>query len=400
MIFLKVPAGTKVAGITCKAPPPPKQDAGKPHPVGNPPNVTEAKKHVQKMLCRIGAAHDSGQGKLARQLGRLYLSSFAARYLAVLEAAKRLPQHVTTDASTLLSCAEYLNAWNGSQEEVLIRLLKKPEKPDSFRTILEFGLEHRALQALVLPLLKSQARLHPDQYMMWGVHVAIRKVARRLVEGNVWAIETDIHKCYPSFDGEKVPDLLPIPKEVTRQVLLSDTYHLLLGSGIFGPADAGEDDEITFAELFADARRGLPQGSAASPLVAEMLLAPLFHSLPTGGMWIGYADNCLAMGKSGSDVVSMTEALWSALKAHPAGQLRPNKPRVYTPLGPIEFLGHSLRLLNGLVRIDPTLENLEDFEVKLETSLLTIKTAPSTTVRTREVKKLQRYVPLSWSGAF
>jgi hypothetical protein len=45
-------------------------------------------------------------------------------------------------------------------------------------------------------------------------------------EGYAWAIELDIDDCFSSFDGQKVPDLLPLPKQVTRSVLLGQYLNL------------------------------------------------------------------------------------------------------------------------------------------------------------------------------
>jgi Reverse transcriptase (RNA-dependent DNA polymerase) len=61
----------------------------------------------------------------------------------------------------------------------------------------------------------------------------------------------------------------------------------------------------------AAARRGIPQGSAASPLLAEMLLAPLLFQVPEGGkvVVVAYADNILVMAKTASDADAMTESL-------------------------------------------------------------------------------------------
>lgn len=71
--------------------------------------------------------------------------------------------------------------------------------------------------------------------------------------------------------------------------------NLSLGNdGIFGPADDDVDDEDVFPELFADARQGIPQGSAASPFAIEMLLSSVFDQLPACGEAVGYADNTLA----------------------------------------------------------------------------------------------------------
>jgi hypothetical protein len=293
-----------------------------------------------------------------------------------------------------------LNAWTRSDEKVLIQVREKPGNPHRFRTTLEFGIENRARQLLVLRLLKVQANLHPNQYLMRGTHAAIRRVVALLKDGYTWAIETDIHNCYASFDGEKVPDLPPVPKEVTRSILLCGAYILRLPhSGICCPADPGEEDKLISSELFADARQGLPQGSAASPLAVEMLLAPLFDELPTNGECLGYADNFLAMGKAKNDVVSMTSALWSALKAHPAGQFWQNPQKVYAPGDPIEFLGHRIQRFPGMTRIDPTPDNLGQFDHKMDIGLRAIKAASSKAVRMKRIWKLQAYVT-SWTAAF
>ena len=257
-------SSSKVTGAAGSLPP----IAGKALPPGQPPSVARATAHVNKLLMSIRAAHDAGKRKKADQLVCRYLASFDARYLATLEAYQTL-KGIKPDPSILPAVARSLNAWAGSEENVLIRLVPRPGKPDWPRMTFKFGLENRALQLLVLKLLKAQADLHPNQYLMRGTHAAIERVVELLNAGYAWAIETDIHNCYPSFDGEKVPELLPVPKEVTRRVFLCGTYTILLYSGTFGPADEpGDDEELIASDLFADARRGLPQGSAASPLVS------------------------------------------------------------------------------------------------------------------------------------
>jgi hypothetical protein len=309
-----------------------------------------------------------------------------------------MPHCVRPPASVVRDYAGSLNAWAGSKEPVGLHLKQKAGNPDHRRPIMSFGLENRALQLLALRALRAQAALHANQYAMRGVHAAIRTITDLLKDGFNWAIESDIANCYGSFDGEKVPELLPLPEEVTRRVLTGASLSLRLLSGMFGPADPGEDDEVTFSELFATARRGFPQGSAASPLAVEMLLAPLFEHLPAGGSSVGYADNFLAMGKNESDAVSMTSSFWSALKAHPAGHLGPKEPRIFAAGDPIEFLGHRIHLQMGAVRIDPSPENSWEFERRLRRSLKELKKTPKA-LRAKKAAALTGYVR-SWTGAF
>lgn len=105
------------------------------------------------------------------------------------------------------------------------------------------------------------------------------------------------------------------------------------------------------------------------------------------------------MGKSESDAVSMTLALWSALKAHPAGHLRPNEPRIFEPGKPIDFLGHRLTLQGKKVRIEPTPENLKKYSFAVERGVARIVDATSSTARANRARELRRYV-CSWCAAF
>ena len=87
------------------------------------------------------------------------------------------------------------------------------------------------------------------------------------------------------------------------------------------------------------------------------------------------------MAKEVNDVVPMTEAVWSALKEHPAGQLRPKESRFFEPGAPIKFLGYRLELVDGVVRIGPTQENLEKFENELKVGLAQIRKLGSSPTR-------------------
>jgi hypothetical protein len=379
-----------------------------------PTSLRKAQAHAAAMIKAISKAHIKGKHKQADILARRYLDSMDARFAATATAYNHLKQHQRPDARLVWDYAQSMNPWAVSQETVQIRLIPKESSSkdvqtaldcglenDDFRTVLDFGLENRGRQHLVLPLLKARADLHPNQYGTRGPHAAIKHAADLLAQGYQWAIETDIANCYPSFDGEKVADLLPIPKRVTRGVILGASLQLRLHyPNQFGSADPEVDDELIWPDLFADARRGLPQGSATSTLAAEISLAPLFNSLPAGGVMLGYADNFLAMAKDESDVMSTTLAFWSAAKAHPAGHFQPKKPLIYGPDSPIEWLGHELRLINGHVRIKPTRKNTEKFEKRLGDGLHKIKSLDATSsLKQRHVRELRRYVS-AWCASF
>ena len=375
--------------------------AAKSSPNEYPINSDRAKHHAQRMLDRIREAHAAGKRKKADYLTQKYLQSYDAKYIATREALRGLAKSRRPSPALLPVIAEGLDAWQGTDEDVLLRFQPKESNPNEFRPILDFGIERRSLQYLVRSVLQIRADQHPNQYLLKGIHKAVARVAELLADGSKWAIETDIKNCYTSFDGEKVPGLLPLPRRVTRGSLLSVSlnvkFHPFWASLLVQPGEGAKD--LMSAPELVDARRGFPQGSAASPLAVEMLLAPLFAQLPNCGASIGYADNFLAMASCQSDALSVTSALCSALNAHPAGHLEPKPPRIYEPGEPILFLGHQFSRHGGSVRIHPAPRNEAKFCDRMHQGLDAIRSSPNAWQAARLTQKLKRYVK-SWTGAF
>src|SRR6266700_8000433 len=314
------------------------------------------------------------------------------RFAATRLASRKMRWDRRPKKHQLKSIAEKLSAFEGTREEVRLILIRKG--PDKFRPTLDFGIENRALQHLVLSVLYAIAELHPRQFATrGGVPAAIAEVAKAMKAGNVHASEIDIKDFYASFDGNKLMDLIPVQKRVIERVLLSEHLNILPSTlhhttvSCFGPADTDQGEVSPLEKYLADARRGIPQGSAASPILAEMLLAPVLHQLPSGGEVVAYADNILVLAKNESDADAMTESLEIALKQHPAGQLWP-KIKSFPPGGPIEFLGHLTAGDDGL-RIQPTAENRQEFEGRMNRGLARLKGSTlSPTTRTRIVRDL------------
>src|SRR6266536_2443293 len=194
---------------------------------------------------------------------------------------------------------------------------------------------------------------------------------------------------------DKLVELFPVQKRVIMRVMLSEHLAILPGKSLhhttascIGPADTDQGELAPLEKYLADARRGIPQGSAASPILAEMLLAPLLYQVPIGVEVVAYADNILVLSKNESDADAMIESLEIALKKHPAGQLWP-KIKCFPQGGPIEFLGHCLTA-HGDLRIQPTAHNREKFERKTKRGLARLKGSTlSPAARHRIVRELK-----------
>src|SRR6266702_2340908 len=188
-----------------------------------------ARTHLQATLTRIQKAHRAGDRRQLRYLIQQFLTSFDARLTATRLACWKMRWDRRPKKHQLRSIAENLNAYQGTREEA--RLILIPKGPGRFRPTLDFGIENRALQYLVLSVLYAIAELHPRQFATrGGVPAAIAEVAKAMRAGNVHVREIDINDFYPSFDGNKLVDLIPVPKGVIERVLLSEHLNILPGT--------------------------------------------------------------------------------------------------------------------------------------------------------------------------
>jgi hypothetical protein len=370
--------------------------------------LTKEEEHVAKLLKRIRVANELGQLKKLRYWTRVYLESLHAKYASVQRANGQRKIANRLDDPSVRAVAARLNAWKGTEETVLVHAKKKSSNPTSFRTYMAFGIENRALQYLVLRLLGQLADVAPYQYTVnGGLHAAIRHVAKAMSAGPIWAVEVDVVDCFPSFDGKKLKGLLPVPEEVSDHVLISEHFNLKGGgsisnvvkSGPFGPT-GDPKASTTLEDKLVEARRGIPQGSAVSPLIAETMLAIALREVPDLGDKVGYGDNILLMAKEEGDMATMLQALESALQAHPVGLLKP-KLKLFLRGERVEFLGHYLTPQSGgKIRIEPSEKNRQKFERMMRRQFNRLRYEKlSGTARLEAQQNAKRYVQ-SWAAAF
>ena len=376
------------------------------------PIVTQKhRKRPGKLLKRIRAAVQAGKWKKVNWLVVEWLRSFEAKRLAVRLAYRKMKPHRRPKKSEWDAIAFALDPWKGSNEDVFVVNIPKENNPHDVRQTMAFGIEHRALQHLVLLVLRELVELHPSQYQTnpygpRGTHPAIERVKNALSEGYVWAIEYDIKDCYPSFNGKELSNFLPLPKKVIEAVLLCEHLNLKGGYSLLQSScsvSCEKDDEAganLLNDHLAKVRRGISQGSAASPFVAEALLSSTLHQIPKIGVIVAYADNILLLAKSKGDVVSMAKCLGSALEAHPVGPLY-SKAKCFDPGQPIEFLGHKLTVKNGVVRIEPDDQNLQKFTHRVEFELAYLNKTPlPTATRKKRIERLEAAISGWANGGF
>jgi hypothetical protein len=363
-----------------------------------------ARKQVDKLIRGVASAHKAGKKRRCAYLASQYLQSFDARLVATWRAYRQLNRYRRPDRKLLPSIAASLSPWAGTKETAVVNMKEKGSN-GGYRLPMDFGIENRALQYLLVTLLEATADLHPEQYLMrGGVPAAIDRVKELLLDGYAWTIESDIADCFPSFEGGNLHNFLPLPEKVIRYVVMADDLSIVPGNkliSLFGPAEGDEGDPVMLARFLADARRGIPHGSAAASLIAEMLLAGPLKMLPINvGVVPSYADNMLIMARCEKDAVTMKETLWLALKGHSVGHLQPKERSKSGPGEPVAILGHRLQLKGHDVKITPSPENDNNFHQHVTRGLKYLtKTSHPASARQRRARELRGYVG-SWTANF
>ncbi len=252
------------------------------------PSYEKAAREEAKLQRKIARAVAGGKHRRARHLTTRYLQSYGAKLTAARQANKDLRRHLRVNPNSLPEIAAGLDPWRGTDEVVVVST--KEKKSGGRRHIMNFGIRNRALQILVRGALEPWARFHPKQFMFQGGRdAAVDAVMKPLEQGYHWTAQLDVIDCYGSFDGDAVCKMLPVADEVVRRVILS--RHLNLEPGKYLAHTFGTTEGLdSIPETLVEARRGIPQGSAVSPLVAEMLLANVAYELPPEALVVIHAD--------------------------------------------------------------------------------------------------------------
>jgi len=179
----------------------------------------------------------------------------------------------------------------------------------------------------------------------------------------------------------------------------NQAYPTLFYKDYNSPGNAGAVADLSDTVPPA-ARRGIPQGAASSSYVTEVLLASVISALPQFIGVVSYADNILLLARTEAELLNAEKTCGRALKAHPAGRLRPVvKSRGHLTDGLI-FLGNQFRLNNRLVEVWPSPDNLDRYQHQFDDALKQIRNnGLPYDVRHRCADKMSKNIK-SWRSSF
>lgn len=182
------------------------------------------------------------------------------------------------------------------------RVQRLQKKGGGYRELHVPDLHHRILDRAVLdvvePILDRLLSPAAQAYRPGtGVHTALRQAAQLRDEGYTWVAKTDVSRCYDELQRSRIWDALQtwLPDDSL------DWWWVTL------------EQQLLAVKRFAI--RGIPQGSAMSPLMMNLALDTIDDHLHTAGFrHVRYADDLVLFGRTRPEAESALKVFEAELR--------------------------------------------------------------------------------------
>lgn len=299
-------------------------------------------KTYQRWLRQLEASVAAGHTHKARYIVGQALMRFPAKVCALVhELELEEADHWSLPLIKAVAAEVYLNC--SIPESV--RLSFEIKSNGGYRPVLSFGLKRRTAQRVCGDLLKRLYPLHPFDFLAGGRgrDLAVLRLKQLIEEENSQYIVTvDIKNCFGSPNKEKLRTLLPLPSWAVN-------HSMLIGNEVkISPhPSVNEIPSISVAEYVKEngaARRGVPQGSSASPVVMyRAVLGPLIDTLSFSDRVILYGDDIAVPAKDHQTAEAYFMALKSVLSTSPVGPLAIGRNKISPIIVGADFLGYRIK---------------------------------------------------------
>lgn len=329
---------------------------------------------VEELLAGIKA----DDAFLTQRAGALLIEGSDARLASAITANKKLRPPYRQTLERCLAVPALLDFSKPLPEPVPVYAKKK--NSGGVRMIHKPGLLHRTAQDMVERIMSAHYVPKPFQFTHRGVHRAIKQAKVGLTEGKVFVARLDIKDFYSSFEVEKLVTELPLPQEVVEHVVVGRQIEVVMDKeSMKGSCTAISSLPHTYNTLVLLARRGIPLGSACSPIVGAFCMSRLKWVPIDGVLLVNYVDDFLLLSSSPALLGTAVGQLTDAVADLPGGQFELQLKAERTAAKGFEFLGHRLQVVEGKLKTKPaesaTCELYEQLD-KIEAKLIKIVYVP------------------------
>ncbi len=323
-----------------------------------------ATRTLKQRLEAIEAALEARELRRAAKLQRKILRSSGTVLCALAKTrSDRTYRHWTRierpSDGELLSMSETLNMFEQTHHNVTIH---SEPKVDGYREICAFNFQDTALQRVakiaLLPFAKQE--ILDWQYGGRGGRNRAASDLKNEMDGGQysWRVSADIQSFYPSLSHQDLVRKLNLPRRVIESHVLSSAYRgrMVVGGNMRSPSN------VLHGEQEVRDRCGVLQGSACSPLVADVFLSERLRQVARGHSLdcraFCYVDDFVFLLKSYDDAQCLIKALLDVFTDAPARPLT-FKYLEAKPLNQeFRFLGYDFIPQSGGVAVDIPLDKV------------------------------------------
>lgn len=325
-------------------------------------DLAQFAKRYQRRLNQRERAQQEGDLRAVEHHTRGILKSFGAKVCATVCAIRLQPGQVPPTFAQIKAHADALNPFHAVPEPVTTWL--EPKTAGGYRQLVSFGWKRRALQTMCAHILSVAYPAAPFDYSSrgrGGVNAATKFLHKLIREGDYqYVVTVDIRDCFGSAIKKKVGELLPLPEKVVNNVLLvQDAVTVVV------KPDKGQwtgflfPNHLPAVSAFATdaaARRGLPQGCAASGIImCRAVLGPLLGTLPFANRLVLIGDDLAVPVRDKLEAEAVLETLKSLYAASPVGLLTIGRHSVSHIKGGFDFAGYRSTLKRKWIMVvDPS----------------------------------------------
>ena len=304
--------------------------------------VTRPVKRFIKRLKVIRRHVENGDFQRARFEASAALRSYHASVAAVLAVHKGLG---TLSSDEVHVRAVETNPLKPCNDTVIVHVV--PKLNGGHRLVYRFGWRHRARQWLLRAVLIAYGVGNEFEGNARGLGVprVIEAMRIHVEQGRrYWAI-ADIKNFYSTVKPSHLRGLTPIAFQKLSSVMFIP-YSV--------PIKLMKDGHtINHSHLEKEARRGLPQGSLLSPLLASALLGrELMAIAPSDNPVVSVVDDIAMGARTEEEATEFLESLSQRLASLGAAPLQLKHARVYDAHKGIIALGQKIRLVSNAGRLE------------------------------------------------
>ena len=327
---------------------------------------------------RLREVKKAGSGHNKFEVQKTYLGSQQVRFSALLRAALLLEAKDRLKISEYQKLAATMKLHEPIPEKVEFFLKEKSIKNGilEYRCICNFGVQHRAAQAIVKDIVSAQFKPEKFQFGTPGrkITTAVKLVRKNYAAGKIHVERLDIKSYYDSFSHSALMGSGLMEPSFIENIAIGRYYNELYAVKLHDGTSLPHETALEYSTVTRT--KGIPQGSSCSPIIGSFYVSKLKFKLPTGTSVLNYVDDFILMSKSAEKLSKGKNALYAAVKAISVGQFELLSKDGSSSPPDFEFLGHLFRIdQDGKLHVSITGPNLLNFlhrEIKKNDAIVSI----------------------------